>query len=98
MESVASPNTVNVSSATACHLFKFFELIDRGATEIKGKGNMHTYEIGARKPGPPPTLSKEMPDDPAWIATQAYDLIKDRMANVPTVLQEKITRAASMVS
>jgi len=98
MESIARPNTVNVSGTTACHLFKYFELIDRGATEIKGKGNLHTYEIGARKPGATPTLSKEIPDDPAWIATQAYNLIKDRMVNVPAVLQERagvLTRVSS---
>jgi Amt family ammonium transporter len=49
MESHGIPGRVHVTEATARELESEFELELRGTIEIKGKGMMKTYLIGARK-------------------------------------------------
>jgi class 3 adenylate cyclase len=52
MESHGVPGRVQVSETTAQAIRGQFELEDRGTVNIKGKGEMHTYLIGAEHKDP----------------------------------------------
>jgi class 3 adenylate cyclase len=52
MESHGVPGRVQVSEVTANALGGEFELEDRGALEIKGKGKMHTFLLAAQRVDP----------------------------------------------
>ena len=50
METTARPGTVHVSETTALLVQEFFELTRLPPIDIKGKGKMDTFEVGALKP------------------------------------------------
>jgi class 3 adenylate cyclase len=52
MESSGLPGRIQVSEATAVLLKDQFELEDRGAIEVKGKGTMHTYLLVGQRGDP----------------------------------------------
>jgi adenylate cyclase len=52
MESHGVAGRVQVSEVTASSIRDQFELEDRGPIEVKGKGKMHTYLVGAEKVDP----------------------------------------------
>ena len=50
MESTARPGTVHVSETTGLLIQEYFELTPLPPIDIKGKGEMDTYEVGPLKP------------------------------------------------